>query len=143
MEYDQIGYSNIRLPDDQNSSIYTYSIFNTFPEEVFVHEFLHTLERNEIENGNDIIKLHDYEKYGYEESSIGGQRDWYIDYMQNTIENEKDKGLSDFAYSSKPIHESNFENSVELDYLNEPDNFLGEIKSIVNRITQLFVKEET
>lgn len=143
MEYDQIGYSNIRLPDDQNSNIYIYSIFNTFPEEVFVHEFLHTLERNEIENGNDIIKLHDYEKYGYEESVIVGQRDWYTDYMQNTIENENDKGLSDFAYSSKPIHESNFENSVELDYLNEPDNFLGEIKSIVNRITQLFVKEET
>lgn len=46
MDLHGIGYSNIRLPNDQNSYIYTYdSRANTFPEEVFIHEFLHSLER--------------------------------------------------------------------------------------------------
>lgn len=143
MEYNQIGFSNIRLPDNQNSYIYTYTPYNTFPEEVFVHEFLHTLERNEIENGNDIIKLHDYKKYGYEESDTEGLKQWYTDYMQNKIEGGKNKGLTDFAFKSKPIHESNFKNEVELDYLDEPDNIIEEIKSIIDRVVKLFVKEET
>lgn len=143
MEYNQIGFSNIRLPDNQNSFIYTYTQSNTFPEEVFVHEFLHTLERNEIENGNDIIKLHDYNKYGYEESDTEGLKQWYTDYMQNKIKGEKNKGLTDFAYRSMPIHESNFKNPIALDYLDEPDNFIEEIRSIIKRVTQLFVKEET
>ena len=72
MEYNGIGYSNIRLPDDRNSNIYKYTSNNTFPEEVFVHEFLHTLERNEEENGNDIAALHDYELYGYSQDIING-----------------------------------------------------------------------
>lgn len=38
MDLHGIGYSNIRLPNDQNSYIYTYdSRANTFPEEVFIH----------------------------------------------------------------------------------------------------------
>ena len=47
MTYKQIGFSNIRLPNDRDSDIYKYSSTNTFPQEVFLHEFLHTLERNE------------------------------------------------------------------------------------------------
>ena len=62
-----IGYSNIRLPNDSSSYIYTYnSRINTFPEEVFVHEFLHSLERIMQERNYDIPELHDYKKYGYE-----------------------------------------------------------------------------
>ena len=67
MEYKQIGYANIRMPDDRNSSLYKYSAYNTFPQEVFLHEFLHTLEKNEKANGNEIANLHDYEEYGYDE----------------------------------------------------------------------------
>lgn len=137
MEYNQIGYSNIRLPDDRNSSIYQYSSTNRFPQEVFVHEFLHTLERNEQENGNQVANLHDYEQYGYENSDVYGLFNWYSDYMQNTIENAKDKGLSDFAYASKPIHESNFVYSIELDYLDEPHNIIEEIGSIWERVRLL------
>ena len=137
MEYNQIGYSNIRLPDDRNSSIYQYSSTNRFPQEVFVHEFLHTLERNEQENGNQVANLHDYEQYGYENSDVYGLFNWYSDYMQNTIKNAKDKGLSDFAYSSKPIHESNFAYSIELDYLDEPHNIIEEIGSIWERVKLL------
>ena len=86
MEYDQIGFSNIRLPDDRNSRIYQYSSYNSFPEEVFVHEFLHTLERNEMENGNDIAELHSYTEYGYSQNATNGLLRWYEDYMQNTID---------------------------------------------------------
>ena len=152
MEYKQIGFSNIRLPDNRNSGIYEYSIFNKFPQEVFLHEFLHTLERNEQENGNQIAKLHDNEKYGYTESATEGLKEWYEDYMQNTIENAPNMGLTDFAYASKPIHESNFEYAskpihesnfeygIELDYLDEPDNIIEEIRSIIDRIGKVFFK---
>ncbi len=140
MEYKQIGFSNIRLPDNRNSGIYEYSIFNKFPQEVFLHEFLHTLERNEQENGNQIAKLHDNEKYGYTESATEGLKEWYEDYMQNTIENAPNMGLTDFAYASKPIHESNFEYGIELDYLDEPDNIIEEIRSIIDRIGKVFFK---
>ena len=140
MEYKQIGFSNIRLPHNRNSGIYEYSIFNKFPQEVFLHEFLHTLERNEQENGNQIAKLHDNEKYGYTGSATEGLKEWYEDYMQNTIENAPNMGLTDFAYASKPIHESNFECGIELDYLDEPDNIIEEIRSIIDRIGKVFFK---
>ena len=141
MRYNQIGFSNIRLPDDRNSKIYKYSSYNEFPEEVFLHEFLHTLERNEIENGNNIIALHDYKKYGYSEESSNGLKEWYEDYMQNSINGGENKGLTEFAYKSKPIHEDNFKYSVELDYFNEPENVIEEINSIIKRIVRLFNKK--
>ena len=138
MEYNQIGYSNIRLPSDRNSSLYQYSSYNTFPQEVLLHEFLHTLERNEQENGNDIAELHDNNIYGYQEQRTNGLENWYRAYMQDNIQNASGKGLTDFAYSSKPIHESNFEYSVRLDYLDEPDNILEEVSSIISRVFELF-----
>ena len=138
MEYNRIVFSNIRLPDNRNSAIYKYSSGNTFPQEVFVHEFLHTLERNEKENGNNIADLHDYEVYGYSENNANGLEEWYKDYMQNTIQNGEGKGLTDFAYSSKPIQKSNFEFPIELNYFDEPNNLIEEINSIIERIGRLF-----
>ena len=140
MEYNQIGYSNIRMPDNRNSSMYQYSSNNTFPQEVFLHEFLHTLERNEIENGNNIANLHDYEDYGYTVDRRSGLKTWYEDYMQNTINNGAGKGLTKFAYSSKPIHESSFENPIELNTLKEPSNFIEELNSIIDRFGRLFYR---
>ena len=142
MEYNQIGYSNIRLPSDRNSSLYKYSSNNTFPQEVLLHEFLHTLERNEQENGNDIAELHDNNIYGYQEQRTNGLENWYRAYMQNNIQNAPDKGLTDFAYSSKPIHESNFEYSIELNDLREPQNLIEEIITIIDRIKNLFTSKE-
>ena len=139
MEYNQIGYSNIRLPSDRNSRLYQYSSYNTFPQEVLLHEFLHTLERNEQDNGNNnIAELHDNNIYGYQEQRTNGLENWYRAYMQNNIQNAPDKGLTDFAYSSKPIYESNFEYSIELDYLDEPDNILEQVSSIITRVFELF-----
>ena len=40
MDYYGIGFSNIRLPNDSESYIYKYNKrINTFPEEVFMHEY--------------------------------------------------------------------------------------------------------
>ena len=142
MEYKQIGYANIRMPDDRNSSLYKYSAYNTFPQEVFLHEFLHTLEKNEKANGNEIANLHDYEEYGYKEDARNGLLEWYRDYMQNNIKNGENKGLTKFAYLSKPVHESNFTSSVYLQNFNEPQNFIEELSSIINRLSQLFAKEK-
>lgn len=137
MEYNQVGFANIRLFEDNNNS-YEYSNSNTFPEEVFVHEFIHTLERNEKDNGNDIISLHDFAKYGYTEDRIVGLREWYRDFMQNSINGGEGRGLTDFAYSSKPIQNSNFEYSIYLDAFDEPQNIIEEIRSLIDRIGRIF-----
>ena len=70
MEYCGKGFSDIRITDDDSSWIYEYSKYNNFPEEVFLHEFLHTLERNSEEYGYEVPALHSYEIYGYDETSI-------------------------------------------------------------------------
>ena len=47
-----IGFSNVRMSNLKNDYTHQYNYrANTFPEEVFLHEFLHTLERNLIESG--------------------------------------------------------------------------------------------
>lgn len=141
MDYYNIGYSNIRLPDSVTSHLYEYSSNNTFPEEVFIHEFLHTLERNEKEYGNEnVTNLHDYEQYGYTQDRIDGLRKWYTAYMQNLVSNTSGTkvGLTPNVYKSKPIHKSNFKYSYELEELKEPQNLIEEIGSIINRIKKLF-----
>ena len=143
MDYYGIGYSNIRLPDSANSYLYKYSSRNTFPEEVFIHEFLHTLERNEKEYGNtNIGSLHDYEKYGYQKDSADGLKKWYGAYMQNAITNTNGTraGLTQTIYTSKPVQKSNFKYSYELNYLDDPQNFIEEIISIINRMKKAFKK---
>ena len=88
MDYYGIGFSNIRLPNDSKSYIYRYDPrINLFPEEVFLHEFLHSLERNAKEYGFERPALHDYEKYGYEIERLYGQKSWYTDYMNKEINN--------------------------------------------------------
>ena len=142
MDYYGIGFSNIRLPDTENSYVYKYDTrINTFPEEVFIHEFLHTLERNEKDYGNtNLTSLHNYEQYGYKRDDLQGLKDWYKAYMQNTVKNTNGikVGLTEDCYNSKPIHKSNFEYSYELNELKEPQNVIEELNSIVKRIKKLF-----
>lgn len=147
MEYKGIGYSNVRLPNNSENYIYTYDTrINIFPEEVFIHEFLHSLERTLQENGYDIPALHDYEKYGYKEQRLIGLKNWYEAYMKSTIKEPSGKmiGLDSIVYGLKPIHESNFENKVEKEFISEPINILEKIKSMINAIIGTFkeVKEE-
>ena len=136
MDYYGIGFSNIRLPNDSKSYIYKYSRgINQFPEEVFLHEFLHSLERNAEEYGYQIPALHDYEKYGYQNEAIYGQKKWYQDYMNKNIKsNDGNLGLPEEIYKLKPAKKSNFDYSYSLDYFKEPENIIEEIRELFNHI---------
>lgn len=136
MDYYGIGFSNIRLPNDSKSYIYKYnSRINTFPEEVFLHEFLHSLERTAEEYGYTIPALHDYEKYGYENEALIGQRRWYQDYMnQNIKTTEGLTGLPPEVYTMKLAKKSNFETSYKMKVFTQPQNLYEEIVEIINNI---------
>ena len=116
MDYYGIGFSNIRLPNDSRSYIYKYNTrVNTFPEEVFLHEFLHSLERDATEYGYKIPELHDYQKYGYKNELLIGQKKWYTDYMNCNINSNGTKiGLPEEVYRLKPAKQTDFEYSYEL-----------------------------
>ena len=133
MDLNGIGYSNIRLPNNSRSYIYTYNRYvNTFPEEVFIHEFLHTLERILNEREYTIPALHDYKKYGYTDEPLVGQKEWYKDYMTKSIKTDEGYiGLDEIVYTQTPPAESDFEYSEVIDYHNEP-------KNIIEEFTQLF-----
>lgn len=142
MYYKGMGYSNIRLPNDSNSYIYKYNALrNTFPEEVFIHEFLHTLERNQESYQYEVPALHDYQKYGYKNEALTGQKEWYRDYMQCNVDyNGTEIGLKDFVYISKPVHQSDFSYSYDFTkkVYNEPENIIDDFKFILRRIKNVF-----
>ena len=118
MDYYGIGFSNIRLPNDSKSYMYKYNTrINTFPEEVLLHEFLHSLERNAKEYGYDIPALHDYEKYGYKNEKLEGQKKWYTDYMNSNINSDNGTkiGLPNQIYTLKPAKQSDFIGAYKLD----------------------------
>lgn len=137
MDYYGIGFSNIRLPNDSRSYIYKYDRrINTFPEEVFLHEFLHSLERNAKEYGYERPELHDYQKYGYENERLIGQKSWYTDYINKNINTTYGKiGLPQEIYTLKPAKNSNFEYSYQMkEVFKEPENLIEEIREIGNNL---------
>ncbi len=140
MAYRNIGYSNIRLPDDDTSYVYKYDYrVNNFPEEVFVHEFLHTLERNAQEYHYTIPQLHDNEKYGYSSQKLIGLRVWYQDYMNQNIKANSGKvGLPKEIYRKKPVQPVDFEIAHSLDYFKEPQNLIEEIQIMIKRVILMF-----
>ena len=137
-----IGFSNIRLPNEKNSYIYTYNpAVNLFPEEVFIHEFLHSLERIMNEYNYDIPALHDYKEYGYTEEKLIGLKKWYKDYMNKSILDKTTGvyiGLDQIIYSLKPVQESDFKYTVDVFFNKEPNNILDEIQGIFNVIIRVF-----
>ena len=137
MDYYGIGFSNIRLPNNSKSYVYKYdSRINTFPEEVFLHEFLHSLERNAEEYGYTRPELHDYEKYGYKNEPLIGQKNWYTDYMNQNININGNKvGLPKEIFTLKPAKSSNFNYSYKMeDVFKDPQNILEEIKEIIDNL---------
>lgn len=139
MDYYGIGFSNIRLPNHSQSYIYKYDTrINTFPEEVLLHEFLHSLERNAEEYGYDRPELHDYEKYGYQNEVLIGQKRWYTDYMNQNIKTAQGNiGLPSEIYALKPAKNSNFEYSYKIEEVfKQPENMIEEIKEIITNITK-------
>ena len=142
MEYRGLGFSNIRLPDDSNSYIYKYDVrANTFPEEVFVHEFLHTLERNAEEYGEERPELHDNYRYSYISKDLIGLKEWYEDYMNKEIKTlTKNIGLPQDIYTKKPVKTTDFEYSHVLNNcLKDPENIFEELNSIFNRLKDAFI----
>ena len=143
MQYCGKGYSNIRVADSGDGDAYRYSSRNNFPEEVFVHEFLHTLERNSQEYGYEVPALHDNKKYGYEENRTDGLKLWYSDYMCGKISyNGEYVGLPKKIYQYTPAQVSDFEYSNELKLLDEPKNIIEVIESITRRVKILFEKKK-
>lgn len=141
MDLNGIGYSNIRLPNDSSSYIYTYNPYiNTFPEEVFIHEYLHSLERILQERNYDIPKLHDNELYGYKEERLIGLKDWYNDYMTCNIKKSDGTniGLDEIVYTLTPPAESDFKYALQKDFSSEPQNIIEEIGSLFKTIFNMF-----
>ena len=144
MDLNGIGYSNIRLPNDKSSYIYTYnSYINTFPEEVFIHEFLHSLERILKERNYNIPNLHDYEQYGYKEERLIGLKNWYRDYMTRNIKTKDGDraGLNEEVYTLTPPAESDFEYSMEIEFSKEPQNIIEEVKKLLENVFSMFEKK--
>lgn len=138
MDYYGIGFSNIRLPNSSKSYIYRYSlVVNQFPEEVFLHEFLHSLERTAKEYEYDIPALHDYEKYGYQNEYLTGQKKWYQDYMNKSIKSGNDYiGLPNEIYKLKPAKKTNFQYPFDLEKFKEPENIIEEIQGIFKNLAR-------
>ena len=137
MDYYGIGYSNIRLPNSSKSYVYKYDTkINTFPEEVFLHEFLHSLERTSTEYGYSIPALHDYEKYGYSNKRLTGLKDWYKDYMNSSIKSSDGYiGLPKEVYQFKPAKSLNFTYSYNIDEFHEPQNIIEKISQLLKNVT--------
>ena len=134
-----IGYSLIRINKNSNNYTYKYGITTHLPEEVYLHELLHTLERNLMENGYEIPALHDYEKYGYTETAIDGLNYWYRDYMQRKIKDPKTGGmvgLYSYAYQTQPPNNSNFQYPIEIEIEKEPQNIFEEILAMIDVLTK-------
>lgn len=108
---------------------------NTFPEEVFLHEFLHSLEKTSTEYGYNIPALHDNEKYGYKEKPLTGLKDWYEVYMNKSIKGTNGYiGLPEEVYTLKPVKNSDFKYSYNLNAFHEPQNIIEEIKQLFRNI---------
>ena len=143
IEYRNVGFSNIRVPSDEDSYMYRYaSGVNEFPEEVYIHEFLHTLEKNAKDYGFERPALHDYEKFGYTNKRVVGLKQWYLDYMNHSIEDSAGNtyGLDSQIYTKKPVHESDFIYPIEIDIENEPQNIIEEIRGVFKNLFKLFEK---
>lgn len=130
MEYKEIGFSNIRMPTSSKSEKYVYNDnTNKFPEEVFVHEFLHSLEKNSEKYGYKVPALHDYEQYGYSSDSVTGLYNWFKAYMTSTI-GDDNQGLNKQIYKLKPIKESNFKTCKVLDEFEDVTNIFERLQLV-------------
>ena len=139
-----VGYSLVRINRNANSYNYKYGITNQAPEEVYLHEFLHTLERNTIEKGYKIPALHDFDKYNYTEKTAEGLMQWYKDYMSGNIQDKFYGGLAGLntsAYKTQPPNNSrNFKYPIEIDFNDEPSNIFEDLFSIVDAVKKGFSK---
>ena len=132
MLYNNLGYSNIRISNECIGS-YVTSYSNHFPEEVILHEFLHTLERNSTKLGYDTIKLHDFQKYGYVNDARLGLKKWYQDYISNNI-GGANNGIREEVYYTQPVSQKNFTRRDEVtELIYEKQNFIQKLNEIISK----------
>lgn len=132
MLYNNIGYSNIRISNN-TLKLYQSSGTNYFSEEIMLHEFLHTLERNSIRMKNQTIALHDYEKFGYKNEARYGLRDWYQDYMQKKIKGNL--GLEEEVFYTQPTSAKNFRKRDTItEVIYSKQNIVQKIMEKISRI---------
>lgn len=140
MELYNAGFSTIRLSTNKDSYTYEYKQgINTFPEETYLHEFLHTLEKNCLDYGYDRPELHDSSKYGYKDEGTVGLKQWYADYMNCKIldiSTNQYVGLNPDVYTLKPVHNSDFTYPLEIEFNHEPENIIEEIREILKTIKE-------
>lgn len=140
MHYNTIGYSNIRLPKTNATGRHMFKydrLSNTFPEEVFIHEFLHCLERVSRDNELEYVPIHNYSDYGYINEPAAKLRKWYKDFLNYRIINNEGNfcGLNQNVYSlANPVDNSNFINTIEVEFDKEPENFIEGVKLLIQTI---------
>lgn len=145
MYYNSIGYSNIRLPityeHGRHMFIYDRNR-NTFPEEVFVHEFLHSLETVCKEEEISYPSIHDYSNFGYQNNTKSKLKTWYTDFLNMEITNEftdEFYGLEEEVYSlANPANSSSFNGSNFIEFDKEPENIIDSIKLLCETISHNF-----
>jgi len=137
-----VGISVIRMPDERNNFMHIYDPrINTFPEAVFLHEFLHWLERVMREHGYTVPELHDYEEHGYRGDRLTGTREWYRNYMTQNVWDEVNNryvGLYPIVYSLRPIHASQFRHTRELPFVQESRGVFHDIRNMGSSILNVF-----
>ena len=100
-----------------------------------MHEFLHSLERNAEEYGYERPELHDYEKYGYKNETLIGQKKWYTDYMNKNISTSSGKiGLPKEIYTLKPAKSNDFKYSYQIEEFKQPKNIIESIIELFSNI---------
>lgn len=142
MFYNKLGYSNIRLPItyEKGRHMFIYDRNkNTFPEEVFIHEYLHSLESISEDYGYRYPSIHDYESFGYQNHSIFKLKNWYTDFLNQDITNkniEEFYGLHKDVYKyANIVNREDFSKAKELDFDKEPDNIVEALKLLIKTIT--------
>lgn len=142
MDFLGIGFSNIRMPNSSKSNIYKYhEVTNPFPEEVFVHEFLHSLERNSFERNIKRPELHSYEKYGYKQDDNLGLRKWYVDYLNKEIlDDDGEKvGLEEEIFHSQKVNSNDFKESKTIKFDMEPENLVEAAKLLFENLKKMIL----
>lgn len=132
-----IGYSLVRINRNSNVYTYKYGITNQLPEEVYLHEFLHTLERNLSERDLEVPALHNYKDYGYSEKMTDGLKQWYQDYMRKLVlDKTKNKyvGLDLSAYATQPPNKNDFKYAIDIEFNHEPQNIFEDVLNIIDAI---------
>lgn len=142
MIYNQIGYSNIRIPDENNKGRYMViynSQTNRFPDEVFIHEFLHYIERVSNELNRPIPVLHNYKDFNYRKVTGLGLKTWYGDYMSHNVDDilhGTKVGVDKTVYHDAKLSKREFfENPKEIEFDGEPHS-IAEFIDLISRVAK-------